>query len=47
VLPMSEANITRWLTENERLKPNNLMPEYGHLPPDDLDAITAYIASLW
>jgi len=46
VLPMSVENIARWLTENERLKPSNLMPEYGHLPPDDLDAVAAYVASL-
>lgn len=46
VLPMSEASIARWLTDNERLKPNNLMPEYGHLPSGDLDAVAAYVASL-
>lgn len=46
VLAMSEQNIARWLTDNDRLKPNNLMPEYRHLPADDVKAVAAYIASL-
>lgn len=46
VLPMSEENISRWLTDNDRLKPNNLMPEYRHLSEADLDALVAYLASL-
>jgi len=46
VLPMSAENIDLWLRENDRLKPNNRMPEFGHLPSDDLSAIVAYLASL-
>lgn len=46
ILPMSKANIARWLVQNQHLKPNNLMPEYSHLPGDDLDALSTYIASL-
>ena len=43
---MSEAGIRRWLTDNDRLKPNNLMPEYKHLTDGDLDALSAFVASL-
>ncbi|WP_083567634.1 cytochrome c oxidase assembly protein [Hyphomicrobium sp. CS1GBMeth3] len=46
VLAMSEQNIAYWLTDNDRLKPNNLMPEFRHLPAGDLEAVAAYIASL-
>jgi cytochrome c oxidase subunit 2 len=46
VLPMSRESIAQWLTDNERLKPNNLMPEFKHLAPDELDAVSAYTASL-
>jgi cytochrome c oxidase subunit 2 len=46
VLPMNEQNLARWLVENERLKPNNLMPEFHHLADDDRSAVAAYVASL-
>ena len=46
VLPMSAENIDLWLTDNDRLKPNNLMPQYRHLTPDDRAALVAYLASL-
>jgi len=43
---MSEENLARWLRENQKLKPGNLMPEYPHLPAEDVTALTAYLASL-
>lgn len=46
LLPTTKDNIKRWLAENDRLKPNNLMPVYRHLPVDDLDALASYVASL-
>lgn len=46
VLEMSEQNLARWLVENDRLKPNNLMPEFRHLSDDDRAALAAYLASL-
>lgn len=46
ILPMSEESIRRWLVDNERLKPANLMPEYRHLAAADLDALAAYLAGL-
>jgi cytochrome c oxidase subunit II len=45
-LPMSRENLALWLTDNEKLKPGNLMPEYADMPPGDLDALTAYLTSL-
>lgn len=46
VLPMSKENIARWITDNQSLKPNNLMPEFRAYSADDLDALASYIASL-
>ena len=46
VLPMSTENIARWITDNQSLKPNNLMPEFRTYSAEDLDALASYIAGL-
>lgn len=46
VLPMSKENIARWITDNQRIKPNNHMPEFTTLSEADLDALASYIAAL-
>ncbi len=39
------ANLARWITDPERIKPGNLMPPTP-LSPDDRDAIVAYLEGL-
>lgn len=46
VLPMSKENIARWITDNQSLKPNNLMPEFRTYSAEELDALASYIAGL-
>lgn len=36
----------RWLTDNQHLKPDNFMPEYGVFSRSELDAIAAYLDGL-
>jgi cytochrome c oxidase subunit 2 len=45
-LPNTRAAFAAWLVENGHIKPENLMPEYRYLEPDELDAISAYLESL-
>lgn len=45
-LPNSRAAFAAWLVENDHIKPENLMPEYGYLEPDELDTLSAYLESL-
>jgi cytochrome c oxidase subunit II len=45
-LPNTRAAFATWLVENGHIKPENLMPEYRYLEPDELDAISAYLESL-
>ncbi|WP_088067775.1 cytochrome c oxidase subunit II [Gottfriedia luciferensis] len=43
----NEANIKKWLTNPEAMKPGNLMTgKYGDLSSDQIDALTAYLTSL-
>lgn len=46
VLPMSEAAIAAWITNNDDLKPGNLMPEYQHVSSDEVMGLTTYLGSL-
>ncbi|MCJ8142253.1 cytochrome c oxidase subunit II [Ancylobacter sp. A5.8] len=39
-------NLRRFVAEAEEVKPGSRMPSFGMLPPQDLDAITAYLGSL-
>ena len=40
------AEYRRWLEATDQLKPGVHMPHFGMLPPDELDALAAYLASL-
>ncbi len=40
------ADFVRWLAETDRVKPGVLMPHFGMLPPDDLEAMAAYLDAL-
>lgn len=46
VVPVTKDNIARWVTDNQSLKPNNLMPEFRDFSDEDLDALASYIAQL-
>lgn len=45
-LPATEPAIARWLVHNQEIKPENKMPPYGIFSPAELEAISAYLASL-
>lgn len=45
-LPMTEANLARWIRDSHQIKPQNLMPPYGIFSNDELAALSAYLASL-
>jgi len=45
-LPMTEANIQRFIHDGQHLKPGNLMPPFRIFTPADLDAIAVYLAGL-
>ena len=44
-LPNDPGNIALWLTQNQEVKPGNLMPDF-ELDPDELGALVAYLSSL-
>lgn len=45
-LPATEAEIARWLVHNQEIKPENKMPPYGIFSATELEAVSAYLASL-
>jgi cytochrome c oxidase subunit 2 len=45
-LPMTEANIRRFIVDGQHIKPGNLMPPFRIFTDVDLDAITTYLAGL-
>lgn len=45
-MPNTAEAIAAWIVENQHIKPDNLMPEYGHLAPDAVASIAAYLAGL-
>lgn len=45
-LPNDRAAFVRWLAETDRVKPGVLMPHFGMLPVEELDAMAAYLESL-
>jgi cytochrome c oxidase subunit 2 len=45
-LPNTRAAFESWIVENQHIKPENLMPEYDILTPEDLTAVAAYLESL-
>lgn len=46
VLPTTQAAIASWIVENQHIKPENLMPEYHLFEPQELRAVSAYLAGL-
>ena len=45
-LPNDAAAFRRWIDHPDRIKPDVLMPAFGMLPDDELDAIAAYLEDL-
>lgn len=45
-LPNDAAAFRRWIDQPHQVKPDVLMPAFGMLPDDDLDAIAAYLEGL-
>lgn len=45
-LPNSESDLARFIAQPEHIKPGALMPPFGMLPPNDLQAMAAYLRSL-
>jgi cytochrome c oxidase subunit 2 len=46
ILPNEPAALERWISSSEALKPGVHMPAFGMLPPEDVRALAAYLASL-
>jgi cytochrome c oxidase subunit 2 len=45
-LPNDAQSFARWITDNQHIKPENLMPPFRHLKPGELEALSTYLASL-
>ncbi|MHB0770956.1 cytochrome c oxidase subunit II [Bradyrhizobium sp. 1.29L] len=45
-LPLNHANLVRFVTGGQHVKPGNLMPEFRILKPSDVDALSAYLLTL-
>lgn len=45
-LGVDKADFAHWISDNQRIKPGNLMPDYGIFTPDQLDALASYLAGL-
>ena len=45
-LPNDEAALARWITDNQHIKPENLMPPFRHLHRERARGRRAYLASL-
>jgi len=45
-LPNDATAFREWIDHPDRIKPDVLMPSFGMLPDDDLDAIAAYLEGL-
>lgn len=46
ILRNDVASIERWIVENQRIKPGNLMPEFRAFAPHEVRALAEYLASL-
>ena len=46
LLPANADNLARFIGSSQHVKPGNLMPSFGHLPPGDLQAVAAWLAAL-
>ena len=45
-LPNTEANLRRWITDPDAVKPGAHMPPFDDLAPDELDALVLFLGSL-
>lgn len=45
-LEYTEENMKRWLKDPEKVKPGSLMPGFGNMSDDQLDALTEYLMNL-
>ena len=45
-LPNNPRNMEKWIAASQAIKPDNLMPSYSMLEPEDLAALAAYLESL-
>jgi cytochrome c oxidase subunit 2 len=45
-LPNNRDALAAWISHSQEIKPGNFMPPFGMLPPEDLQALTAYLESL-
>jgi cytochrome c oxidase subunit 2 len=45
-LPNNPRNMAKWIAASQAIKPDNLMPSYSMLAPDDLAALAAYLEGL-
>ena len=46
VLGSEREDFIRWIASTDQVKPGVLMPHFGMLPPDELEAVAAYLDSL-
>jgi len=45
-LPNNAQNLAKWIAASQEIKPGTLMPSFAMLPPEELDALAAYLGSL-
>jgi cytochrome c oxidase subunit 2 len=45
-LPNTHEALVRWITRTETVKPGSLMPSFGALPADHVEAIATYLGGL-
>jgi cytochrome c oxidase subunit II len=46
LLPMNRGALAGWMASSQHLKPGNLMPSFGMLPGEELNALAAYLEGL-
>jgi cytochrome c oxidase subunit 2 len=46
LLPMNRGALAGWISSSQHLKPGNLMPSFGMLPGEELNALAEYLEAL-
>lgn len=46
ILPNHRGTLAGWVADSQSIKPGNRMPSYERLPPEELNAIVAYLETL-
>jgi cytochrome c oxidase subunit II len=46
LLPMNRGALAGWIASSQHIKPGNLMPSFGMLPGEELNAIAEYLEGL-